>query len=112
MPQLPSGSDIMTPPILALPSAMMSLKDLRSSDSTSADRILGSLNGATSRLTIRLIELLVGCSSQIAFGSCALMSRTSATVRSSESVMSNSPATKAKTRVERLEMTRHSMASM
>ena len=64
----------MTPPILALPSVMMSLKALRSSDSASAERILGSLNGATSRLTIRLIELLVGCSSQIAFGSCDLMS--------------------------------------
>ena len=102
----------MTPPILALPSEMMSLKAVRSSASVSAARICGSLNGATSRLTIRLVELLVGCSSQIAFGSCDLMSRTSATVRSSENVMSNSPATKASTRVDRLEMTRHSMASM
>ena len=101
----------MTPPILALPSAMMSLKALRSSASASAERIFGSLNGATSRLTIRLIELLVGCSSQIAFGSCDWTSFISATVRSSEKVMSNSPATKASTRVERLEMTRQSMAS-
>ena len=47
----------------------------------------------------------------IACGSCDLMSLTRATVRSSENVMSNSPATKARTRVDRLEMTRQSMAS-
>ena len=102
----------MTAPILALPSAMMSLKALRSSDNASAERICGSLNGATSRLTIRLVVLLVGCSSQLAFGSCDWMSFISATVRSSDIVMSNSPATKASTRVERLAMTRQSMASM
>ena len=58
MPQLPSGPGSMTPPILPLPSVMMSMKALRSSASASAERILGSLNGATSRLTIRLIGVV------------------------------------------------------
>jgi hypothetical protein len=35
-----------------------------------------------------------------------------ATLKSSENVMSNSPVTKARVRVDLLEITRHSMASM
>jgi hypothetical protein len=46
----------------------------------SADRIRGSSKGAALRLTIRLVVLLVDCSSQTAFGSCDFMSFTSAQV--------------------------------
>ena len=68
-------------------------------------------NGALSRLTRILTGTLVGARLQIAAGACAVTSFISGTVMSPTKVMSNSPATKASTRVERLVMMRHSIAS-
>src|SRR5262249_1393431 len=111
MPQLPSGAGSMTPPIFAWPSVNMSMNALRSSASASADRIFGSLKGAALRFTIKLVVLLVGCSSQIAFGRCDLMSLTSGTVRAGENGIGEAAGMNGRMRVERLAMTRHSMAS-
>ena len=46
-----------------------------------------------------------------ALGACLFMSLTSGIVMSAEKVMSKSPATKARMRVERFSMTFHSIAS-
>ena len=46
------------------------MKALRSSASAIALRIFGLLNGGGLGLTIRLVETLVGASSQMAFGAC------------------------------------------
>ena len=50
---------------------------------------------------MRFVLTSVGCTSQIAFGACVLRSFTIGGVKSLGKVMSNSPATKARTAVER-----------
>ena len=87
------------------------MKALRSSASAIALRICGLSNGGAAELTARLVLTLVGLSWQIAFGAWALTSFISGTVTSRSKVMSNSPDTNAKMRVERLSMMRISMAS-
>ena len=84
---------------------------LRSSDSAIALRSSGLSNGGASRLTIRLVLTLIGLISQIAVGSCDLMSLTSAAVISVGKVMSTLPATKASTAVARFLMIVYSMPS-
>ena len=84
---------------------------LRSSASARALRTLASLKGGADGLMIRLVETPVGASSQMALGACAVTSLSSGTVTSAEKVMSNSPATNARMRVERFSITFHSMAS-
>ena len=54
--------------------------DLRSSDSAIALRSSALSNGGASRLMIRLVLTLIGASLQIAFGSCFMMSCSSAYV--------------------------------
>ena len=87
------------------------MKDLRSSDSIIALRKSGLLNGALSRLTIRLVLTLIGLISQIAVLSCDLMSFSSAAVISVGNVASILPAMKASTAVARFLMMVYSMPS-
>ena len=87
------------------------MKALRSSASAIALRICGLSNGGAAELTARLVLTLVGPSSQMALGACARTSLSSGTVMSRSNVMSNSPDTNARMRVERLSMMRISMAS-
>jgi len=89
----------------------MSMKTLRSSARAMALRISGLSNGGAVEFTTRLVLTLVGLRSQMAFGACARTSLSSGTVMSRSNVMSNSPATKPRMRVERLSMMRISMAS-
>jgi hypothetical protein len=60
----------------------MSMKDVRSMVSCIARRISGLSKGGASRLSNRLIATMVGSSSQIASGACALTSRSDCTVPS------------------------------
>ena len=76
-----------------------------------AARILASSNGGVSRLTIRLMLTPVGRRPHTAFGAPLATSFMSGMVTSESNVRSNSPATKARMRVERLGMMRHSTAS-
>ena len=80
----------------------MSMNALRSSASAIALRSSALLNGGFSRLMIKLVLTLIGAISQIAVGSCFLMSASSAVVISVGKVMSTLPATKASTAVARL----------
>ena len=67
--------------------------------------------GGAEGLMMRLVETPVGASSQMAFGAWAVTSLSSGTDTSAENVMSNSPATNARMRVDRFSITFHSMAS-
>ena len=87
------------------------MKALRSSASAMARRICGLSKGGAAELTARLVLTSVGLSSQMAFGAPARTSFISGTVMSRSKVMSNSPDTNARMRVERLSMMRISMAS-
>ena len=84
---------------------------LRSSVSIIARRISGLSNGGLSRLIIRFVLTLVGTSSHTAFGAWSLMSFISGTEISVGNVMSNLPATKPSTAVERFGMIVYSMPS-
>ena len=87
------------------------MKAWRSSASAMALRICGLSNGGAPELTARLVVTPVGPSWQMALGACAVTSFISGTVTSRSNVMSNSPDTNARMRVERLSMMRISMAS-
>ena len=111
MPQTPAGGGSIAPPISALPSLRMSIKALRSSASIIARRISGLSNGGLSRLISRLVLTLVGTSSQTACGAWFLTSFISGTEISVGKVMSNFPATKPSTAVERFGMIVYSTPS-
>ena len=111
MPHTPAGGGSIAPPMSELPSNMMSTNDLRSSDSATARRTSALSNGALSRLMIRLVETLVGSSTQTAFGACAFTSFSSGIETSVGNVMSNLPATKPRIAVERFGMMVYSMPS-
>ena len=111
MPQTPSGGGSIVPPASAWPWKMMSMNALRSSANAIALRSSRLSNGGFSRLMIRLVLTLIGAISQIAVGSCVLMSFISAAVISVGKVMSTLPATKASTAVARLLMIVYSMPS-
>ena len=77
---------------------------LRSSASAMARRISGLSNGGDDELTMMLVETLIGSTSQIAFGACALTSLSSGIVTSVGNVMSNLPEMKPRIAVERFGM--------
>ena len=68
-------------------------------------------NGGLSRLTSMCVVTLVGSMAHIAFGAFFFTSLSSGGVTSAVCVRSNSPAAKARRRVERLGTMRHSIAS-
>ena len=87
------------------------MKACRSSVSASARRILGSSNGGTSRLTIRLMLAPVDRMVHCACGASLRMFFNNGTVTSFGKVMSNLPLAKASMRVERSGMMVYSMPS-
>ena len=87
------------------------MNDFRSSVRAMARQISGLSKGGLSRLTIRLVFTFIGAISQIAAGSCALMSCSSGMVTSAGNVMSSLPATNARMAVEQFGMTVNSMPS-
>ncbi len=87
------------------------MKALRSSAIAIALRSSRLLNGGFSRLMMRLVDTLIGLISQIAVGSCFLMSAISAAVISVGRSCRPCGATKASTAVARLEMMVYSMPS-
>src|SRR4051794_33330523 len=89
----------------------MEMKALRSRASASARRMSGLSNGGEDELTMMLVLTLSGSITQIAFGACDLTSFTSGIVTSVGKVMSNFPATNARTAVDRFEMMVNSMPS-
>ena len=88
MPHSPTGFGSIAPPISPCPSIRIELNGLRSIASDIALRMSGLSNGGLTRLTIRLICVPVGITSQIAFGARALMSFISGIVTSDGKVMS------------------------
>ena len=111
MPQFPSGGGSITPLMSLLPWLRMSIIVLRSIASAMARRIFGLLNGAALGLMMRLLETYWRRHVAHRLGrlrSHVLQQRidTSAT-----KVRSNSSAMKARMRVERFSITRHSIAS-
>src|SRR5438874_736357 len=99
MPHTPSGGGSMMPPVLPLPSVMMSMNAWRSNASAIARRSSGLLNGAGSGLISRLRPTLVGFISQIACGACSLICRSNGTVTPPK-VMSSLPDTKVRIAVD------------
>ncbi len=87
------------------------MKASRSRVSAMARRTFGLSNGATSRLTIRLVLTPLSRMVHCAWGASRLMFFSSGTVTSAGKVMSNLPATNDSMRVERSAMIENSMAS-